>query len=171
MAGVMKIMVTSFKRTCSGTVVFSAPDPAIGHCPPLPPQETPGHAQACLGQSLVGSVLLSSGSWCTEGFVCAHQESVSPALCSSAIKSHWPPVSNCLGVPNERYQGNISSKMGTIKDKNGMTEAEDTKKRWEEYTELHKNDLNGPDNHDGVITHLEPDILDVKSSGLQESSL
>ena len=52
--------------------------------------------------------------------------------------------------------------MGTIKDRNGrdLTEAEDIKKRWQEYTEeLYKKDLNDPDNHDGVITHLEPDIL------------
>ena len=55
--------------------------------------------------------------------------------------------------------------MGTIKDRNGMdlTEAEDTKKRWQEYTkELYKQDLNEPDNHDGVITHLEPDILECE---------
>ena len=60
--------------------------------------------------------------------------------------------------------------MGTIKDRNGMelTEAGNTKKRWQEYTEeLCKKDLHDPDNHDGVITHLEPDILDVKSSGLR----
>ena len=53
--------------------------------------------------------------------------------------------------------------MGTIKDRNGMdlTEAEDIKKRWQECTEeLYKTDLNVPDNHDGVITHLEPDILE-----------
>ena len=52
--------------------------------------------------------------------------------------------------------------MGSIKDRNGMdlTEAEDIKKRWQEYTEeLYKKDLRDPDNHDGVITHLEPDIL------------
>ena len=57
------------------------------------------------------------------------------------------------------------AKMGTIKDRNGMdlTEAEDIKKRWQEYTEqLYKRDLNDPDNHDGVITHLEPDILQCK---------
>ena len=56
-------------------------------------------------------------------------------------------------------------KMDTIKDRNGMdlTEAEDTKKRWQEYTEeLYKKDLHDPDNHDGVITHLEPDILECK---------
>ena len=53
--------------------------------------------------------------------------------------------------------------MGTIKDRNGkdLTEAEDIKKRWQEYTEeLYKNDFNDPDNHDSVITHLEPDILE-----------
>ena len=52
--------------------------------------------------------------------------------------------------------------MGTIKDRNGMNlkEAEDMKKRWQEYTELYKKDLHDPDNHDDVITHLEPDILE-----------
>ena len=55
--------------------------------------------------------------------------------------------------------------MGTIKDKNdmGLTEAEDTKKRWQEYMEkLHKKDLHNTDNHTGMITHLEPDILECK---------
>ena len=54
--------------------------------------------------------------------------------------------------------------MGTIKDRNGtdLTEAEDIKKRWQEYTELHKKDLYDPDHHDGVITHLEPDILECE---------
>ena len=58
--------------------------------------------------------------------------------------------------------------MGSIKDRNGMdlTEAEDIKKRWQEYKELYKKNLNDPDNHDGVITHLEPDILELKSSGV-----
>ena len=58
--------------------------------------------------------------------------------------------------------------MGSIKDRNGgdLTEAEDIKKRWQEYTEeLYKKDLLDQDNHDGVVTDLEPDILDVKSSG------
>ena len=64
-------------------------------------------------------------------------------------------------------KGTFHAKMGSIKDINGMdlTEAENIKKRWQEYTEeLHKKDLYNPDNHDGVITHLEPDILkcDVK---------
>ena len=51
--------------------------------------------------------------------------------------------------------------MGTIKDRNGvdLTEAEDIKKRWQEYTKLYKKDLHDPDNQDGVITHLEPDNL------------
>ena len=57
------------------------------------------------------------------------------------------------------------SKMGSIKDRNGMdlTEAKDIKKRWQEYTEeLYKKDLHDPDNHDGVITHLEPEILECE---------
>ena len=59
------------------------------------------------------------------------------------------------------------AKMGSIKDRNGMdlTEAEDINKRRQEYTELYKTYLHDPDNHNGVITHLEPNILDVKSSG------
>ena len=62
-------------------------------------------------------------------------------------------------------KGTFHAKMGTIKDRNGkdLTEAEDIKKRWQKYTEeLYKKDLNDPDNHDGVITHLEPDILECK---------
>ena len=60
-------------------------------------------------------------------------------------------------------KGTFHAKMGTIKDRNGMdlTEAEDIKKRWQEYTEeLYRKDLHVPDNHDGVITHLEPDMLE-----------
>jgi len=57
-------------------------------------------------------------------------------------------------------KGNFHAKMGTIKERNGMdlTEPEDIKKRWQEYTELYKKDLHDPDNHGGVITHLQPDI-------------
>ena len=65
-------------------------------------------------------------------------------------------------------KGTFHAKMGLIKDRNGMdlTEAEDIKKKWQEYTEdLYKKDLHDPDNQDGVMTHLETDIL-VKSSGL-----
>ena len=60
-------------------------------------------------------------------------------------------------------KGTFHAKMGTIRDRNGMdlTETTDIKKRWQEYTEkLYKKDLHDPDNHDGVITHLEPDILE-----------
>ena len=59
-------------------------------------------------------------------------------------------------------KGTFHAKMGTIKDRNSMdlTEVEDIKKRWQEYTELYEKDLNDPDNYNGVITHLEPDILE-----------
>ena len=62
-------------------------------------------------------------------------------------------------------KGTSHAKMGTTKDRNGMdlTEADDIKKRWQEYTEeLYKKDLHDTDNHDGVITHLQPDILEWK---------
>ena len=65
-------------------------------------------------------------------------------------------------------KGIFHAKMGSVKERRGMdlTEAEDIKKRWQECTEeLYKKDLHDPGNYDGVITHLEPDILDVKSSG------
>ena len=65
----------------------------------------------------------------------------------------------------EDTKGTFHAKMGSIKDSNGndLTEAEDIKKRWEEYSEeLHKKDLNDPDNHDGVITHLESDNLECE---------
>ena len=59
-------------------------------------------------------------------------------------------------------KGTFHTKMGTIKERNGvdLTEAEDIKKRWQEYTELYKKDLHDPDNHNGVIAYLEPDILE-----------
>ena len=62
-------------------------------------------------------------------------------------------------------KGTFHAKMGSIKDRNSMdlTEAEDIKKRWQEYTEeLYKKDLQDPDNHDGMISHLEPDILECE---------
>ena len=60
-------------------------------------------------------------------------------------------------------KGTMHVKMHTIKDRNGMDLTEDTKKRWQEYTEeLYKKDLHDPDNHDGMITHLEPDILECE---------
>ena len=68
-------------------------------------------------------------------------------------------------------KGIFHAKMGTIKDGNDMdlTEAEDMKKRWQEYTEeLYKKDLHDPDNHNSVITHLEPDILEYEEVGLRK---
>ena len=77
---------------------------------------------------------------------------------------------NRVGKPRDLFKkirdtkGTFHAKMGSIKDRNGidLTEAEDIKKRWQEYTELYKKDLHDPDNHDGVITHLEPDILECE---------
>ena len=78
---------------------------------------------------------------------------------------------NRMGKTRELFKkikdtkGNFHAKMGIIKDKNCMdlTETEDIKKRWQEYTEeLYEKDLHDPDNHDGVVTHLEPDILECK---------
>ena len=74
---------------------------------------------------------------------------------------------NRMGKTGELFKkirdnkGTFHAKMGSIKDRNGLdlTEAEDIKKRWQEYTKLYKKDLHDPDNHNGVITHLEPDIL------------
>ena len=69
-------------------------------------------------------------------------------------------------------KGTFHAKMGSIKDRNGMdlTEAEDIKKNWQEYTEeLYKKDLHDPDNHNGVITHLEPDILECEVKWALES--
>ena len=66
---------------------------------------------------------------------------------------------------NRDTKGTFHAKMGSIKDRNGMNliEAEDIKRRWQEYTEeLYKKDLHNPDNHDDVITHLEPDILECE---------
>ena len=61
-------------------------------------------------------------------------------------------------------KGTFHAKIGSIKDRNGMdlTEAEDIEKRWQEYTELYKKDLHDPDNHNGVITQPEPDILECE---------
>ena len=68
-------------------------------------------------------------------------------------------------------KGTFHAKMGTIKDRNCMdlTEADDIKRRWQEYTELYKKDLHNPDNYDGVITHLEPDILECEVKWALES--
>ena len=79
----MKIMATSFKMSHACTATLSAPSPAAGHCQPTPLPETSGHSQASLGQSPVGSLLLSPGSWGAQVSVCAHQEFVSQSCVSS----------------------------------------------------------------------------------------
>ena len=69
-------------------------------------------------------------------------------------------------------KGTLHAKMGIIKDRNGMdlTEAEDIKKRWQEYTEeLYKKDIHDPDDHDGMINHLEPNILECQVKWALES--
>ena len=75
----------------------SAPSPAAGHFLPTPLLETPGHSWARLSQSLLWSLLLTPGSWCTKGFVCAFQESVAPVLC----KSWWL----CGGLTATSFKG------------------------------------------------------------------
>ena len=85
---------------------------------------------------------------------------------------------NRMGKPRDLFKkirdtkGTFHAKMGSIKDRNGMdlTEAEDIKRRWQEYTEeLYKKDLHDPDNHDGLIAHLEPDILECEVKWALES--
>ena len=83
----MKIMVTSFKRPCACTASLIAPDPAAGHHRPMPLLEIPGCSQASLGQSLVGSLLLSPGSWCTQVFLCVLSKSLFPQSCVSSGSS------------------------------------------------------------------------------------
>ena len=87
-------------------------------------------------------------------------------------------INNRMGKTRDHFKkikdnkGTFHANMGTIKDRNGMDpkEAEDIKKRWQEYTELYKEDLHDPDNHDGVITHLEPDILECQGQSALGSS-
>ena len=79
----MKLMMTSFKRSHACTSTLSDSNPAAGHHQPTSLLETPGYSQASLGQSLVGSLLLSPGSWCTQGPVCALPESISKSCVSS----------------------------------------------------------------------------------------
>ena len=89
------------------------------------------------------------------------------------LSNQWKEIeeNNRIGKTRDLFKkirdtkGIFHAKMGSIKDRNGMylTEAEDIKKRWQEYTEeLYKKDLHDPDSHDGVITHLKPDILECE---------
>ena len=79
----MKIMVTFFKRSHAYTATLSAPNSVVGHRQLTPPLETPEHSRARLGQSLMGSLLLSPGSWCTRGSVCVLRKSVSQSCVHS----------------------------------------------------------------------------------------
>ena len=99
MVEVMKIMASSFKSSHTWTVTLSAPGPSAGHCLPTPTPEAPGHSHVSLGLSLIWSLLLSPGSWCAQGFVCALQESVSPAL--------WKFWWFCGGVNGSLLQGGL----------------------------------------------------------------
>ena len=83
MVEVMRIMVTSFKRSHAHTVAFSAPNPAAGHCQLTPLPETPGHSWTCLVQFLVGSLFLSSGSSCAQGLF-VPSKSLFPQSCVSS---------------------------------------------------------------------------------------
>ena len=76
-------MVISLKRSQACTATVRVPNPAAGHHRPMPLLETPGHSRASMGQSPVGSLLLSPGSWCIQGSVCALQEPVSQSHVSS----------------------------------------------------------------------------------------
>ena len=75
------MMEISFKRSHACTATLSVPNPAAAHCRLTPLRETPGHSRASVRQSLEGSLLLSSGSWCALGSVCALQGPISPVLC------------------------------------------------------------------------------------------
>ena len=79
---VMKIMA-SFKKSHACSATLTVPNPAAGQHQPTPPLETPGHSQASLSQSFVGSLLLSPGSWCIQGSICIFQESISQSYVSS----------------------------------------------------------------------------------------
>ena len=81
-------------------------------------------------------------------------------------ENNWKEKTRVLCKKTRDFKGTFHAKLCTIEDRNGvdLTEAEDIKKRSQEYTEeLYKKDFHNPDNHDGVITHLETDILDCKS--------
>ena len=80
MVEVEKIMVTSSKRSHACTATFNTPNLAAGHHHSTPPPEIPGHSRTSLGQFLVGPLILSPGSWCIQGFVCAFHESDSTVV-------------------------------------------------------------------------------------------
>ena len=98
-------------------------------------------------------------------------------LCKERYQCKEIEENNRMGKTRDHFKktrdtkGTFHAKMGSIKDRNGMdlTEADDIKKRWQGYTKLYKKDLHAPDNHDGVITNLEPDILECEVKWALES--
>ena len=109
-------METSFKRSHACTVVLGAPHPAADHHQPKPPSETPGHSRASLGQSFVGSLLLSPGFWCAQGSICILQESVSQSCVSSGttIVGKWQaPPRGLMPYPGLLYPEPLSLQQST----------------------------------------------------------
>ena len=98
MVEVMKVMETSFKGSDVCTAKLTAPNPAAGDHRPISLLETPGHSWASLGQSLVASLLLSPGSWCTQGSVCALQEFISQSCVSSGCS-----MMGLMATSSKRY--------------------------------------------------------------------
>ena len=101
-----------------------------------------------------------------------------PLRKSPKVKNYRVILKNRMGKTRDLFKkirdtkGTLHAKMGSLKDRNGMdlTKAEDIKKRWQEYTEeLYKKDLHDPDNHDDVITNIEPDILECEVKWTLES--
>ena len=142
-------MATSSKRAYA-TPRSAAPRdtaPVAGHCWPIPPQETLRH---CSG-------------WYThlnaefQRIARRDKKAFLSNQCKEIEENSRMEKTRDLFKKIRDTKGTFHAKMGTIKDRNGMdlTEAEDIKKRWQEYTELYKRDLHDPDNHNGVITHLE----------------
>ena len=102
MVEVMKIMLTSLRRSHACTATVCAPNPAAGHPWPTPSLEILGHPQASPGQSPVGSLFLSPGSWCTR-FCCAFQECISQSCVSSGSSMMgfwWPPPRVLMPYPH-----------------------------------------------------------------------
>ena len=111
MVEVMKIMATSFKRSHASTAALSASNPEAGYRQHMSPLETPGHSLACLGQFLMGSLLLSPGSLCTQGFVCALQE----GLCHTQVCCPQKPCSRPLMThASTRDSWTLTGKSGSV---------------------------------------------------------
>ena len=104
MVEVMKIMVTSFKKSHADIATLSAPSRAAGHCQPTPPQEIPGHSRASLGQALVGSLLLSPGA---HKVLFVPSKSLFPQSCVSSGSSMESPL-NCKEIQPVHPKGDQS---------------------------------------------------------------